>query len=141
MVVSVGGFAVGVVGQSIIVVSIWAALFAILAGVSSALFLAAVLVLLFAADYARDRVDAASRLRVVWPYVVRTTTWGFAAAGIGALLATALPARIADAFSDPHAIPISGWMAITFGGVGAAAGILEEWRLGFRSAERESGGD
>jgi len=127
--ISVLGFVIGIVGQSIVLVPIWEALFAILTGVSCALVLAAALVLLFAADYARDRGATTTWLSGVWPYVVRTTTWGFAAAGIGALLATALPARIANAFTDPHAIPVSGWMAIAFGGVGAAVGILEEWSI------------
>jgi len=122
-------FAIGIVGQSVVPVPIWSAVFATLSEVSLALLVAGVLVVLFAADYHRDWASIPSLLGALWPYVTRTTTWGLAAAGVGALLATALPAQIANAISEPHAIPISGWMAIGFGGVGAAAAILHEWHL------------
>jgi membrane protease YdiL (CAAX protease family) len=95
--------------------------------------LIAVLIGLFAAwlwvsTYSEERGDLSKRLESSWGYVTGAARWGLAAAGVGALLATALPARLLTvAGTDPNRIPTAAWVAIAFGGVGVAIGILEEW--------------
>jgi hypothetical protein len=106
----------------------YAALAALLFGACVAVIIGSMVAWLLASSYHQDRDQALGALRPFWGYVSRAGAWGLAAAGIGALLTTALPGRLAQAPTDPRAIPIAGWMAIIFGSVGIAFGILEEWR-------------
>ena len=126
MVAAVIGFVLGVFVQQLPQRQ-WAALGAVLAGASVAVLLGGFGAWFAAGSYLDDR-QTASRFGSLWGYVSRAGTWGLAGGGIGALLATALPSRLAEAPSSPHEIPIAGWLAIFFGSAGIAVGILEQWR-------------
>lgn len=125
--VAVAAFAIGAVGQAV-PEPMYAALFAVLSGVALCFLVAVFIVVMFAGSYADDRQSVMSRTRGLMPYVLRSGKYGLAAAGVGALLATALPARLSAAVdANPSALPVAGWVAIFFGATGVAVGILEEW--------------
>jgi hypothetical protein len=123
---AVATFLLGVLGQQL-PHPVWAALSATLAGASVAVFVALLAVVAVASSYSDDRHGIESKYKASWPYVARAATWGVASAGIGALLATALPARISSAQSGPNELPVAGWLAIAFGALGIALAILDEW--------------
>lgn len=131
--VALAGLLVGAIGQQL-AERLWAALLATLAGASVAVLIALIFVIVFAGSYPDDRTNVRRGLTGAWPYVIRATTWGVAAAGVGALLATALPARITAADTNASAIPIAGWLAIFFGALGITLAILEEWHSGHGSS-------
>lgn len=105
----------------------YAAISAVVGAAAVSVVLAALIAALVAGTYVEDRDPLRKRLATVWPYMSRGTMWGLAAAGIGALLATALPNRLAAASSNPSALPVAGWVAVIFGAFGLAAGLLETW--------------
>ena len=107
----------------------WSAMFAVVAALSVALVIATLVALGLSWTYLDDARDLGGLVGSVWPYVVRSAGWGLAAGGIGALLATALPPRIAGAFAgEPSRLPVGGWLTVAFAGIGLAIGVLEEWR-------------
>jgi membrane protease YdiL (CAAX protease family) len=120
--------------------SIYAVMFGAATSVLIAVLIGLLAAWLWASTYRAERGDLARRISASWGYVTRATRWGLAAAGVGALLSSALPPRLlAEAVSDPNRIPVAAWVAIAFGGVGVAVGILEEWHS--RLSEVESTAD
>lgn len=124
-VVAIGLFALGVVVQAVLRIAIYVALGWSLIAVASAVFIGAIASLLLSRSYLEDRGSIGKGLSTVRPYATRALTWGLAGGGIGALLATALPQSVVQVFADPNALPLPGWLAIVFGGVGVALGLLE----------------
>jgi hypothetical protein len=113
----------------------YAALSAVVVGVATAALVGELATLLFAATYLDDRARIQRQFGALTAYVRRAGTWGMAAGGLGALLASALPRRLSEAVQDPGTLPVSGWVAVFFGGVGVGLGILEEWRIRTTSVE------
>jgi len=108
---------------------VWAALFAVLTALLLAMLVGLLLAVAFIGSYREDRAALVSGIAGVTGYVRRAGAWGLAAGGVGALLASALPRRLAEAGADdPVALPTAGFVAILLGGAGVAYGLLEEWR-------------
>jgi len=105
----------------------YSSIVAALVGVSLSAFIAALIALVLAGFYADDRNEIKRVMAPFCPYITRAAPWGLAGAGIGALLATALPARSLAPPTSPMEVPISGWFAVLGGAVGMAAGVLEVW--------------
>lgn len=108
-----------------------------IAAVSIATFSGCVYAHQAAPTYARDRTAVTGRLAAVWPYVYRAAVWGVAAAGLGALLAEAMPSPLQKV--APSRLSTTSLLAVTFASIGIAAGILETWRetVGGRKDYRE----
>lgn len=117
-------FVDGVLGQAV-PIAFFAALAAVIAGVAQSVFIGAVAAFLLAPIYLEDRNWIRQRLVHAWPYLFHATTWGLAAAGIGAVLAMALPQRLANVFSNSAMMPLPSWVALFFGGLGVAGTVLE----------------
>jgi hypothetical protein len=105
-----------------------AAIFAVLSALLLAVVIGLLVAVVFVGSYHEDRAALATGATSVLGYVRRAGAWGLAAAGVGALLAGALPTRLAAGPDDPAALPTTGLVAIAFGGFGVAYGALEEWR-------------
>lgn len=106
----------------------YAAIGAVTAGAGTAVIIGGLIAFLFAGTYREDRRDVQRHLGAATGYVRRAATWGIAAAGLGALLTSALPARLTEAITDHSTLPTAGWIAVFLGGVGVGLGILEEWQ-------------
>ncbi len=117
----------------------WAAMSAVGTGALMAALIGGGLAWGPAGAYHDDRATGVSRTTSALGDVRRAGGWGLAAAGVGALLASALPPRLAETTtSDPAGLPPAGFVAIVFGGVGIAYGLLEEW---WQRVQRPDGGE
>jgi hypothetical protein len=105
---------------------VYAAFGGVIAAVSMAAFSGCVYAHQAAPTYARDRNAVTGRLDAIWPYVYKAAVWGVAAAGLGALLAEAIPSPLQNV--APSRLSTTSLLAVTFAGIGIAAGILETWR-------------
>lgn len=115
------GALLGLIGEAL-PQPLWAATAGVVVAISIMAIIAGAFTLLLAPDYESDR----ERVAAVWGFLRRPVTWSLAGGGLGALLASALPQRLASALSNPDAIPVAGWMAIVLAAGGLALGLLED---------------
>jgi protein-S-isoprenylcysteine O-methyltransferase Ste14 len=118
----------GVLGQRF-PQSVYAALFAVLTGIALAVFIGSVLTMFFVSSYVEERRALTEGLSSMWGYLAQASKWGLAGGGLGALMSTVLPSRLSESTdTNSSTLPLAGWLAVLFAGIGVAIGILEEWR-------------
>src|SRR5438874_1822692 len=114
--ISIGCILIGLAGEGLPEPR-YAALSAVVVGLATAALVGGITTLMLAATYVDDRDRIQRHIGSLTGYIRRAGTWGMAAGGLGALLASALPRRLSDAVQDPATLPVQGWVAVFFGGV------------------------